>query len=514
MIKDFTPIRWQGLADVLREHRRSRPGIVALVDGGLRLTYAALDQRVNRLATALAARDVGAGDRLLWLGQNSVRLIEILLACAKLGAIVCPANWRMSAEEVRWTIDDFDPKVVFWQSTEIGANFETPLHGWHGDRLWVQHDGADEFSYDGLLAVGRDEDQEIPVDPAMALLAIYTGAFSGRPNAALLSHTALIHQGLLCAKGQVIDEASVFMLSGPMFHIGPLIPAMAVFLFGGRSVVVARTEAREVLQLIAAERPTHGYVPKPLMESMRALNEDGRYDVSSLFAKPDFSDWDFTLVMPASAPQRVKRAGYGQTELTGLSILTWLGGDGAGRPAPMIQVKLLDDDGNEVETGAVGEIAVRGALVMSGYFRRDAENVGRMGHGWYRTHDLGRRNADGSISFVAPKSVMIKSGKENIYPAEVEACLLRHPAVRAACVIGCPDPKWDQNVKAVVVLDDSMAASADELIEHCRRHMASYKKPKLVEFVAALPRHADGSVDRKAVDVTHGGGGYPSSGIK
>jgi long-chain acyl-CoA synthetase len=213
--------------------------------------------------------------------------------------------------------------------------------------------------------------------------------------------------------------------------------------------------------------------------------------------------------MPPHAPQRATRGGYGQTEVMGMSVLAWLGGEAAGRPNPFLQVKLFDDAGAEVPDGIVGEIAIRGLMVMNGYYNRPEENARRIRNGWHRTNDLGVRRLDGSIAFVGPRMAIIKSGVENIYPIEVENCIRQHPAVVDVCVIGVPDPEWDQNVKAVVILQAGRTLGPDEIIDHCRKHIASFKKPKIVVFVDWLPRLSDGLVDRAAVDAAHGGGGYP-----
>ncbi|MDB5430140.1 MAG: acyl-CoA synthetase [Caulobacter sp.] len=515
----YADIRRHTFADVLREHRRSRPGLLAAIDGGLRLTWAELDARVNRLAGSLMARGVVSGDRVLWLGQNSVKLFELVLAAAKIGALVCPANWRMTADEIRWAVEDFDPKVVFWQEAEIGAPHRGGDTAWSADRIWCQHDGDQHAEgghdcFDAWIEASADIDPQIMVDPQSPLLAIYTAAFDGKPGAALLSHDAILLQSVISAQGQAINEASRYLVSGPMFHLGVLMGAFATYVVGGALAFVARVDAAEILGLVDAERVTHGFLPQPTVLQMKDLNPDGRYDIACLFKDGDVANWRSPLVMPAHAPMTLKPGGYGQTEIMGLSILAWFGGSGAGRPNPFTQVMILDDAGAEAATGAAGEIAVRGAMVMSGYWNRPDENIARTADGWHRTRDLGRRNEDGSIVFIGPKVSMIKSGVENIYPAEVEACLMGHPAVGGVCVIGVPDPKWDQNVKAVVMLKPGQAATPDDLIEHCRSRMASYKKPKVVEFVDALPRLPIGAVDRAAVDAAHGGGGYPSAGVR
>jgi len=507
----YPRIRRYGLGDLLREQRRSRPQMTAVIDAQHRYTFAQLDARVDRLVQVLKSQGVGENDRLLWLGQNSFRVMEVLLAAARLGALLCPANWRMTAQEARETIEDLRPKVVFWQEAEIGEAHRATRAAGQDPHHWIQHDAAEDDAggYEALLAAAPALDEDAPVDPERPVLAIYTAAFDGRPNAALLSHTTLLLQGLLNLHSQSIDERSSYLVSGPMFHVGVLMGTLATFVAGGRCVFVPRADARQLLELIAAERVTHGYLALPTIEQMRALNRDGRYDVSSLFPTPCMKDWKMPLVMPPGAPLMQHFGGYGQTEIGGLSVLAWVGGSAAGRSAPFLQIRIADESGRELPPGEVGEICARGPLVMCGYLHRDEENARRSRDGWHRTNDLGMRKEDGSLVFVGPKTTMIKTGVENVYPAQVEACLKNHPAVADACVIGVPDPVWQQNVKAIVVRKPDAEASAEALIEHCRERLASYKKPKTVVFADALPRTASGMLDRAAADALYGGGNYP-----
>jgi long-chain acyl-CoA synthetase len=229
---------------------------------------------------------------------------------------------------------------------------------------------------------------------------------------------------------------------------------------------------------------------------MEDWNRDGRHDLGSL------------------RDHNGIRSGYGQTELAG--VVTHLDPDrpcvgSAGRPGPLARVEVLCPDGSAASVGEVGELVVRGPMVMCGYHRRPELTAARQRHGWHHTGDLGRREADGSLTFVGPMTRMLKSAAENIYPAEVEACLRAHPAVAEAAVIGVPDPAWGQSVKAVVVLADAASVGADELVDHCRTRIASYKKPRFVEFADALPRRG-GAVDYDALDARYGGGGYPGAG--
>jgi long-chain acyl-CoA synthetase len=498
------------LVGVARAHARSTPGALALVDGEDRLTWSQLERRTDRLAPALRALGVGRGDRVLWLGQNSFRIVELLLACGRLGAMLCPVNWRQSAAELDAVVRDLEPRVVVWQEEEIGdlARATEP-----GGARWIRHDGADS-EYEALVDAATPDPAldlaDEPVDPDAAVLLVYTAAFAGRPNAAMLSHRALITQALVMGPLMGYDAATGFLNSGPMFHLGTLMSTFAAFVVGGLNAFLRRVDADELCALVERDRLTHAFILGPTVEQVVAANADGRYDLSSLrimggpagyraMTTPDPSAW-------AGAP-----GGYGQTETTGMVTFNALGVGGTGthgRTSPVVDLRIVDPDDREVPTGETGEIVVRGATVMNGYWRRPELNAQRSRHGWHHTNDLGRREADGTVSFVGPKTRMIKSAAENIYPAEVEQCLRDHPAVADAAVIGIPDPTWVQSVKAIVVLQPGATVGADELVAHCRDRIASYKKPRSIELVDALPRQGF-AVDYDALDARFGGGGYP-----
>jgi long-chain acyl-CoA synthetase len=500
-----------GWGNLLREQARGRPHFTAVSDGDHLYSFAALDERVHRLASVLRARGVGTGDRILWLGQNSFRVFEVLLAGARLGAMVCPANWRASAPEVAQTLEDFDPKVIFWQTAEIGARHREARKNGRPGSHWICQDGGDAGdNYEALMAAAAPTATFAPVPPSAPLLALYTAGFSGRPAAALLSHESLLLVAWLSMFAQKIDEHTSYLVSGPMFHVGVWMGALGTLMAGGRCLFVARVDAEDLLKRIARETLTHAYIAPPTIEQMRRLNADGQYDVSSLFSDPQMSDYRMPLVMPRDAPLLRSINGYGQTELGGLVVMAFWGGQAAGRASPFLEIKIGDEAGNELPPGSTGEIFARGPLVMCGYWNRPEENARRVVDGWHRTHDLGKRLPDGSLVFVGPKTTMIKSGVENIYPAEVEACLRQHEGVADVCVIGVPDPTWAQSVKAIIVRQPGAKHAAQDFIEHCRERIASYKKPKLVEFADSLPRNAAGQVDRAAVDAAYGGGGYPS----
>lgn len=504
------------LYTVLEEHVRSYPGKVALSCGDQRYTFAETLGRVDRYIDALAGAGVGRGDRILWLGQNSHRILETLIAASQLGAMLCPANWRQSKSELADLIDDLEPSIVLWQEEEVGDEIRAAraLARYAGG-LWLQHDGQGEGSYEHFVAAGSEGGQgEREVDTRDTALIIYTAAFEGRPNGAMLSQNTILLENLVLAPTQKLSNETVFLAVGPLFHLGTLMFCLAVFHMGGTNVFVRRTDARSIAEAIHADRCTRTWLVSKTMDEIVALNRDRTLDLSSLRSIPYTEEWNRMVTVE---PAETHVPGYGQTEVMGLAVLPQYGRHAIGifgRPAPFCQMRIVDADDNDVAPGDVGEIVFRGPTVMNGYWRRPEINARRHRSGWHHTNDLGKREADGSLTFIGPKTQMIKSGVENIYPAEVEACIRRHPAVADCAIIGIPDERWIQAVKAIVVLKPGAAASPSEIIEHCRQNIASYKKPSSVEFSDSIPRLATGGADYKQLDARYGGGNYPGGGTR
>ena len=499
------------LGDLLRANGRSHPTRTATVCGEDRATYPQLDERVNRLAWALGGEGVVAGERVLWLGQNCHRVLELLLACAKLGAIFCPANWRQSADELAFLIADTEPRVVVWQEEEIGATTSAAREQAGGAARWIRHENGE---YEAFLASGDPVDRELDVDPASPVLMMYTAAFGGRPNGALLTHRGLLAQNLVMASVQGVDSDYVYLNSGPLFHIATFMTTLATLHYGGNNVFMRRFDAEDFCRVVEREGVTGSFVVGVMMQEVVEANKDRRYNLKSLRTFPGPPEWT-EMTSPDDSPWAKRPAGYGQTEVGGMATLNAIGDPGQGshgRPSPVTLVRIVDAGDNEVATGEVGEIVVRGPTVMAGYWRRPELTAERHRGGWHHTSDLGRREADGSLSFIGPKTRIIKSAAENIYPTEVEGCIAQHPAVQEVCVFGVPDAAWNQSVAAAVVLREGQSATEADIIEHCRARIASYKKPRTVAFAASLPRTAAGLIDRDAVDAAFGGGGYPGSG--
>jgi acyl-CoA synthetase (AMP-forming)/AMP-acid ligase II len=499
------------LSDVCSEHRRRYPDRLAVIDGPRRYTWPQFDNRVNQAARLLAHHGVARGDRVLWLAQTSSRFLELMIACARLGAMICPANWRQSGEELAFVIDDFDPKVIVWQHEEIGEQVQAARETAGKTATWIQHDSDGADGYEGLVAGFDAEPMSSPADPNDALLVIYTAAIVDRPAGSMLSQRNLTAMAMLTGRATDVDHKSVFINSGPLFHIGNFqFDSLPVFLMGGTNIYVRRVDEEELLHIIAAEGATSAFLMPPTIQRMKTLNADLKLDISSLQAGPFGPVWGDTLPVDDGLWARYT-GGFGQTEVTGLALLNAWGEGGignSGRPSPLCQVRIVDGAGNEVPDGTPGEIVIRGDTVHLGYWNRPKDNAERMQDGWWHTRDQGRRESDGTIEFMGTMTRMIKSAAENIYPREVENGLRSHPAIKDAAIIGVPDPQFTQSVKAIVVVKQGQSVTPDEVIEYCRARIASYKKPKFVEFVDEIPA-INGTTDYDALDAQHGGGGYP-----
>jgi len=501
------------VGDILRQNSRSYPNQVAVICDAGQYTYPELDERVNRLANVYRSCGVGPGGRILWLGQNSHRLLEAILAAAKCEAVVCPANWQAKAQELGTLIGDVEPGVVIWQKSDMEEKVADVKAGYPQTAVWIEHDGTGENSYEHLLAEAGTDDPESYVDHASPLLLMYTAAFHGQPNGALLSQLGIMLHGMAIAAQSGISSDYVYLNCGPMYRMGVLWNTLATLHMGGTNVFIPRADPKQICEAIQQHRCTGALVMEPTLSEVISFNRKAKYDLTSLRSRPGNAEWS---AMTTRDPHYREQSSstYGQTEVTGLLTQSAVDVVGLhGRTAPVAQLRIFDDEGKEVAVGETGEIVARGPTVMMGYFRKADLNAERQRGGWHRTNDLGRREVDGSITFVGSKGRLIKSGIENLYPAEIEACLRRHPGVVSAVVIGVPDAEsGGQAVKAIVVLEAEAAATADDLIEFCHQDLARHKVPRSVDFVSALPQRG-AMIDYEALDRDHGGGGYPGSSL-
>jgi acyl-CoA synthetase (AMP-forming)/AMP-acid ligase II len=491
-----------GFYDLLLQHRAGHPDKTAVVTGDQRLSYAELVERIDRLTTVLRDHAVGTGDRVLWLGQNAHQVLELLIACARIGAMVCPANWRQSAEELQFLVVDLDPQLVVSQEAALGDSLD-------GQGRWIPLEG--EGGYEHLIrgAPPSLADESLPdVDATRGLLVLYTAAFSGRPAGAVLTEQGLYLQGVAHIPVLEVDHDDSNLVTTPLFHIMAWISLLPVLIVGGTNIFVPRPDAEAICRAIAYDGATTGLIMPATATQIAELNTDGRYDLSRFRSG---------LPLPGGRDKTTigtLASGYGQTETTGPILFglpgAVLGEPSRGGPSPVARVRIVDETGRDVPVGDTGEILVSGPTVTVGYWQRPDINSERRAGRWWRTRDLGRRDPDGIITFIGPKLRMIKTGGENVYPAEVEGCLEMHPCVASAALIGCPDETWGQLVTAVVVRRPQTVVDADTLAAYVREKLAAYKVPRTIHFIDEMPMAATGK-DYAALDAHFGGGNYPGT---
>lgn len=493
------------LYDIIRRNARLYPDRPAWLETstGRRMTFGDYKTAVDRRAAGLSAAGFQKGDRIGVIGRNCIDYMVLYGAAAALGGIVVGINWRLSADEMVYNLKDVQARFIFAdnEDPDVTAKVKGKLDddaGWYN--LKPQAGPLPELP-DGAPF------KPVPVAWEDGLVIIHTAAVAGKPRGALLSHG-----NLLCADVQLMHQvgitpADVMLNPLPLFHIAGLGMAVCCFHAGALNLLMPKFDAGRAADLIAAHKATLFFTFAPMMQQLLAHVDQAGTDIAPLRAVLGI-DRPETI-----AHYRQKTGGtfyslFGQTET---SMVVTMGTyderpGSAGRPIPLVDVRLVDDNDAPVPTGKAGEIVVRGPVVFKGYWGLEAETAYTFRNGWHHTGDMGRFDEEGYLWYVARKAEkeLIKPGGENVYPAEVEAVILEHPAVAAVVVFGVPDPKWGEGIKAVCRLASGQSLTAEELIDFVGRRIARYKKPQYVEFVAALPMTAGNTVDRAQVKKLYG----------
>ena len=518
-----------------------RPTAQALLSGGRRTTWVAFVDRVARLAAVLQAQGVQPGDRVGMLGLNSDHYLAFLYASWWAGAVINPVNIRWSAKEIAYSLDDCDTQLLlvdehFHVATAglqaLSSSLTTLMHWGNGP--------APDFATTGALDGPALVASATPVPDAMRsgsdLAAVmYTGGTTGRPKGVMLSHGNLYSNVLSAnlAAQRPIDAGpppvdhpplegadaarrpgrpfgqSVGINCAPMFHVGGMALALQLIQRLSRQVILPAFDELAVLHAIAEERGTETFLVPTMLKRLVEHPRFADFDTSCLqLVLYGAAPIDEALL--AAAQAALPAAGfcqlYGMTELSPVvtALPAWCHAPGqpkerlrsVGRPVAIAELRIVDADEQAVPHGTVGEIVVRGPLVMQGYWAQPEQTAQALRGGWMHTGDGGHMDADGFVYVVDRIKDMIVSGGENVYSAEVENAISQLPQVSMAAVIGVPDERWGERVHAVVVLRPGQTLTTDALIAHCRSQIAGYKCPRSVEFRDALPITAAGKIQK------------------
>jgi fatty-acyl-CoA synthase len=490
------------LSSLIERNAAFTPDKPAILFNGHALCYAALHDRIEAAARALKSElDVSRGDRIAILSLNHPDYLVLLYACARLGAILVPLNWRLAAAEQLFILSDAAVKVLVLQQAFAGLlpQLGTALPETRGVGLDFTPVGG--LSFDELLARAEGDGRNPHTDTSCPQLIVYTSGTTGRPKGAVLRQEALLWNGVMSQHMHGLTSDDHILTVLPFFHVGGLNIQTTPALHHGATVTIhERFTPDRTLAAIQGDRPTLTVLVPATMQAVLDHPAWATTDLSSLKAVATGS----TIVPPALIDRFNARGVpvlqvYGSTETCPIAIYTRVGGDldrrgSTGLPGLHCEAAVIDDDGTEVPHGAAGEIVVRGPNVFFEYWGNETATRHALRDGWYRTGDIGTRDADGYFWVHDRKKNMIISGGENIYPAEIERVLLEHPDVADVGVIGEPDPKWQEVPVAYVVKRQNCTIEAEALRAHVTAHLARFKVPRDIVFVDDLPRTALGKV--------------------
>jgi fatty-acyl-CoA synthase len=490
------------LSDLIERNAAFTPDKAAIIFEGETFTYAVFNKRIEQTARALKAEcRVSRGDRVAILSLNRPDYLVLLYACARLGAMLVPLNWRLAVAEQSFILSDASVKVLVLERAfaQILATLETSLPDATIVGLDFTPQGGSTF--DTLLAQARGDGRNPGTDLSCPLLLVYTSGTTGRPKGAVLRQEALLWNAVMSQHmhGLTSDDHVLTVL--PFFHVGGLNIQTTPALHSGATVTIhSRFTPETTLTTIERDRPTLTVLVPAIIQAVTDHPDWATTDLSSLKAVSTGS----TIVPPHLIERFVARGVpvlqvYGSTETCPIAVYTRLGGDlsrvgSTGLPGLCCEAAVIDDDGNELPPGAPGEIVVRGPNVFCEYWGNEQATREALHDGWYRTGDIGLRDADGRFWVHDRKKNLIISGGENIYPAEVERVLLEHPEVAECAVIGRPDPRWDEVPVAYVIRRTGCLVEAENLKAHVLTQLARFKVPRDIVFVDDLPRTALGKV--------------------
>ncbi|MFZ0493818.1 MAG: long-chain fatty acid--CoA ligase [Acidimicrobiia bacterium] len=489
--------------DWIGHHADLHPDKVALIDDGrdLTLTYATLEDQVRRLAAWLASNGVGKSDRVAILAGNTTDMFEALFACAKLSAILVPLNFRLAVPELQFIINDCRPRALIYEDTYATAvpQLDAPVRLQLGPDYEAAKAASDPSSVNPVTA---DHD-----DPWAIL---YTSGTTGHPKGAITTHGMFFWNAVNIgnAVGLTFDSTNLNVL--PTFHSGGLnlytTPCLHI---GATSINLREFNPGRLLSWLTSGEVTHFFGVPSIYQF--------------LAEHPGWEDADLSAVrswacggaaMPVALLERyaargvVIRQGMGMTETSPTIFLT----DGAhamtkagsvGKPVLHTEIRIVDEDGADMQVGEIGELWVRGPNVTPGYWERSEANESSFTEGWLHTGDAARSDEDGYIYLVDRWKDMFISGGENVYPAEVEQVLFHHPNVLDVAVIGIPDDRWGEVGLAIIVPRDENSFDPDDVIAFCEGKLARYKIPKHIVATDELPRNAAGKVLKRQLVTTY-----------
>jgi fatty-acyl-CoA synthase len=489
------------IGTMLRDRARLHPARIAVVDGARQFTFATFNERVNRLAAELHGLDIGRGDHVAILSENRVEYLELMFAAGKLGAIVCALNWRLADPELLHCVTLTGPKATFVSPGYAGA---ASRFGLVLGKIVILGD-----DYEQRLNRASAAEPDIAAEAEDGHVILYTSGTTGNPKGALISHRAQIARMHSACVDFGLTTGDVFVAWAPMFHMVSTDQSIHALCLGGKVIIIPGYDVDRILHAIETEYVWWLVVMPGMIEDLisgakrrrtipRGIKLMGAMadlvprhqlaEITSLLRAPYANTFGATETgLPPASAGRVA-IGTAPDRLSKV-------------PSASCVLRLVDAEDDDVPDGTPGELVIRGPTLFSGYWNAPETNARDFRGGWFHMGDVFVRNDDGTIDFVDRVKYLIKSGGENIYPAEIERVLLQDPRVADAVVVRRADQRWGEVPVAFVARNTETLTQAD-LIEACRRNLAGYKCPKEIRFVGLdeLPRSTTGKIQRHEVE--------------
>lgn len=487
-----------------------QPEKIAVYSNDIPYDYKTLNDRINKLANILVERNIKKGDRVAVLMHNCIQYVEIFFAVSRIGCILVPLNWRLAMPELEFIIKDSKSRMIIFEEefTESMAKMRKKITVEHYISSCPVEDGHSRHShywiedYESLMDKAKDESPDIPWQSGDddTHIIMYTSGTTGVPKGAMLSHKKTFYNVLNANIYFDLTRKDVAIIARPLFHSGGLIVELAPVLYKGATAIIKRRFSPEdILKTIEEHRVTILELPATVYNFILHDCDISKYDISTV--KCFFTGGER---VPVSLLAAYAEKGIHISQIYGLteaSTLFWLPYDMAhkkmgsvGKPVFHADVRIVDEKNNPVPRGTVGEIIVRGPVVMNGYWGKPELTKKVIKDGWLYTGDLATMDEDGFVYIVDRKKDMFISGGENVYPAEVEKALLSHPDVHDAAVIGVEDEKWGEVGKAFIVLKQEKHTKEEDIYRFLNEKLARYKIPKYIVFVDKLPKTASGKI--------------------
>ena len=501
------------LGEVMSRAAKWYPDKIGSIDegDGSRFTYVQLNERINALAHALIDLGIRPQDRIAIICHNSHNYLEAVFATAKIGGVATNLNWRLAPKELAFLLEHSGARIVFF-SKRFESLLRPMQQALENKVQFISIGGVmeDTIDYEELISTHAKTEPDVALGYDDTVLQMYTSGTTGQPKGVMLTHRSVASHAVNTVLEQQFNRHDKYLNVLPMFHVAIYLPIDCVFV-GATNVFQPAFDPTAVLSIIEKEEITGIALAPAILGFLINHPQIDEYKIDSL-------NWIVYAAAPMPIPILKKAIHkfecdfiqvFGQTETSPvISILVpeehviegpeykvrRLGS--VGRPIINVDVKVVDDGGNECPIGVVGEIIASGDTMMKGYYKMQEMTAETIKNGWLHTGDMGYFDEDGYLYLADRRKDMIISGGENIYPAEIEMCIMQIEGVADVAVIGVPDDKWGESVKAIIVSKPDAELTADKVIDHCVKNIASFKKPRTVDFVDALPRNVMGKIQK------------------